>query len=91
MKLYTSFERDKGEIAALNPDIVVEMWDFVKGSMSRRRKYHENFTEDERATISRYYNKYYGWTMRTGIPAEVKMKIETYNLLKRAGDFFATV
>lgn len=91
MKLYASFERDKGEIDALNPSIVVEMWDFVKGSMSRRRKYNEAFTEDERKTITSYYNKYYGWTQRTGIPAEVKMKISTYELLKRAGDFFATV
>lgn len=34
MKLYASFERDKGEIDALNPSIVVEMWDFLTYSHS---------------------------------------------------------
>jgi len=91
MKILTVFERDNGELAALNPSIVVEMWRQVKECGSKRRKYLAEFNEAERRLIHDYYNKYYAWTMRTGLPEGVTMSPDTYNILKRAGDFFATV
>lgn len=87
-KLYVAYERDRGEIAALNPSVVVEMWDFVKHSMSRRRKYNELFTDSERARIREYYHAYRRWVLVTGFPEEVVMCPSTYALLKKAGDFF---
>lgn len=90
-KLYVAYERDTGDIEALNPSIVVEMWDFVKHSMSRRRKYKELFTDTERARIREYYHTYRRWVLVTGFPKEVVMKPETYALLKRVGDFFGQV
>jgi hypothetical protein len=90
-KLFVSFERDNGELGALNPSVVVERWDFVKRSFSRRRKYNEMFSLAERALIRDYLNYYRRWTLVTGLPAEVVMMPSTYTLLKRAGDFFATI
>ena len=90
MRIYTCYERDKGEIDALSPSIVVEMWEFLKGSLSRKIKYNEKFTDRERTLIREYYHKYRRWTLVTGLPEEVEMLPTTYALLKRAGDFFAT-
>lgn len=91
VRIYTAYERDKGELSALNPSVVVEMWDFLQHSMSRKRKYNELFSAQERNLIRMYYHDYRRWVIVTGFPEEVRMLPSTYALLKRAGDFFAAM
>jgi hypothetical protein len=79
------------EINNLSYPVVVEMWDKVMGSFSKRRKYHATFNDKERATISRYYRKFYRWYLVSGAPEETTMRPETYRLLQRVCYFFGTV
>jgi hypothetical protein len=86
---------DREELNALGFPVVVENWHHVVGvgsSGSKRRKYHAEFTENERRTIARYKDKFYRWYLVKGTPASFTFgKIETYHLLQRACNFFATV
>lgn len=74
---------------------LVEMWDHVVGrgsSGSKRRKYHEEFTPQERAYIAKWYPKFYNWYCGSGLPDYVTFqKIRNVHLLQRAIHFFATV
>lgn len=58
---------------------------------SRKRKYHAEFTEAERGAISRLHSKAWGWEMRTGYPQHIQMSGATFNLLRRAANFFASL
>ena len=71
--------------------VIVESWDRVGRSGSKRRRYNAAFTEAERRVIARYYTKFYGWEMRTGTPRRVAMRLTTLELLRRACDFFASI
>jgi hypothetical protein len=75
--------------------VVVESWDHVVGrekSGSKNRKYLAAFTEKERKKIGSWKALYWKWEMRSGYPYKgVTMTPETYHLLKRAADFFATI
>lgn len=75
--------------------VVVEAWDKVvpvgSRSGSKNRRYKAEFNEQERAKLSTWHTKFYGWEMRTGYPDEVGMAVDTLALLKRAGDFFASI
>jgi hypothetical protein len=84
-------ELSRDEINELQYPVVVEMWEKVKGSLSKKRKYHEAFTYREREKISVYYKKFYDWHLRVGTPEATSMHPETLTLLKRAIDFFATI
>lgn len=75
--------------------VVVETWHHVVGKESagsKRRKYIATFTEKERKKIGSWKALYWKWELRSGYPYEgVTMTVGTYNLLRRAADFFATV
>ncbi len=75
--------------------VIVESWDDVvpRGirAGSKNRKYKEAFTEEERKQLGTWHTKMYGWELRTGYPQEVGMHLSTFNLLRRAADFFASV
>lgn len=70
--------------------VIVENWD-KRLHGSKRRKYHAAFTEKERATIARWQTKFSDWYLRSGTPTRVMMKLETFDLLRRAVHFFASV
>ena len=76
-------------------NVVVEVWDHVVGSGaagSKRRAYRKEFTEAERKKIGSWKALYWKWYLRSGYPYKgVTMTVATYNLLRRAADFFATV
>jgi hypothetical protein len=82
---------NREELNALQYPVVVEMWDRVQGSMSKRRKYNEAFTEKERNTIRRYKSLFHNWFLVKGTPENAVMSLATLTLLKRAIDFFGTI
>jgi hypothetical protein len=69
--------------------VMVECWERVMGSGSRRRRYHEMFTEAERRLIGRYHTVFRRWHLQTGTPAHHVMRLTTHALLVRAISFFA--
>ncbi len=87
-KIMLSFSRE--ELNRMQYPVLVEMWDEIKGSYSRRRKYCLEFTKTERKTISIYYTIFYQWYLVKGTPENHTMKTKTYNLLNRAIEFFAS-
>jgi hypothetical protein len=89
MKMMIALDRD--ELNALQFPVVVEMWDKVRGSMSKRRQYNKEFDEKERAVIRRYYNLFYSWYLRKGTPESAVMTLATYNLIQRACNFFGGI
>jgi len=71
--------------------VIVETYDH-KGYGRGKREYLKQFSKKERNIISHYYGKIYRWYLVKGIPHQgVVMKPETYALLCRAADFFATI
>lgn len=84
-------ELSKDELNALQYPVVVEMWDKVMGSASKKRKYREQFTETERDKIRVYYNMFYRWYLKSGTPDKATMSPDTYQLLQRACNFFGTI
>jgi len=92
MKLATIFEHD--ELKRLQSAVVVEMWDRVLGTGSGKRKFKAEFNKKERDLIRVYYKIFYKWNFGkvggTGIPQQHKMSIQTYELMKRACNFFGT-
>jgi hypothetical protein len=83
-KVYVSFtQNDLKQFA-----VIVEMWKHI-GDGKGKREYVKNFTETERAKISKYYKIIYNWYLVKGFPQEALMKISTYDLLCRASNFLA--
>lgn len=56
-----------------------------------KRGYMAQFTASERKTISSLYARGYAYEMRLGYPDKVVMKLATYHLLIRAGNFFNSI
>lgn len=91
MKIRTIFERR--ELERLQSSVVVEMWKKVMTTGIGKRKFAESFTEEEQDKIREYYKIFYRWHydhQRGGVPEEHDMSVETYNLMKRACNFFGT-
>lgn len=88
MKIQVVFERE--DLDAMQYPVLVTCWDRVTETGSRRRRYHEAFTEAERNTIGRYYRIFYDWYLRRGTPDSHIMHTKTHELLVRAIDFFAS-
>jgi hypothetical protein len=92
MKLIPTFDHD--ELASMQLGVIVEMYPKCVGrwtSGRHRRAYLKEFNEKERGVIARYYKIAYGWYMRRGIPLQYRMELKTYELLKRATNFFGTI
>jgi hypothetical protein len=67
---------DREEMNGLQYPVVVEMWKHIE-SGSGRRKYLATFNESERAKIKLWYEKFYGWHLRSGLPESVVMSPDT--------------
>lgn len=71
--------------------VIVEMYDHKKYGRGKRAWMNE-FTDQERKIISKYYLKIYAWYLRTGIPLNgVAMRAKTYATLVKAANFFASL
>lgn len=88
MKIFTAFEHN--ELEALQTAIIVEMWGKVLSGGRGKREFKAQFTDQEQALIRRYYQVFYKWHLKTGIPQLHRMKVSTYELMKRAVAFFAS-
>ncbi len=72
--------------------VILEGYNLVKRSGSKRRKYESAFTEEERAWIKdKVETTWYRWNFVTGVPQEVEMKNDEYTLMVEATNFFATI
>jgi hypothetical protein len=71
--------------------VIVECWDHRKTGRTGR-EYKSQFTDQERKKIARWHTHLYTFYLRTGIPISgVQMSMQTYGLLRRAADFFASI
>lgn len=86
MKMMIELSRE--ELNNLQFPVMVEMWDKVQGSISKKRKYKLQFTNQERETISRYYKIFYNWYLVKGTPEKAVMNLKTLLILERAINFF---
>lgn len=90
MRLATIFNRS--ELDSLQWEIIVECWKNVMQSNSRRTKYCQQFSNEERKIIHHYYKSVFSpWFYKGGTPNEREMTTNHYHLIKRAVHFFATV
>jgi len=90
MNLVMEFNRE--ELNSLQFPIIVENWEKVKESGSKRRKWLAEFSEEERKTLGEYYKRFHEWYLKKGTPEfYIFRKAETLDLVKRAVHFFATV
>lgn len=86
-KLVTVFGRD-----ALK-QLSVIAWGYEKKKYGRvRREWNKQFTDAEKATVSRWYLRIYAWEFRTGHPENgVRMNLTTYETLLKAANFFGDI
>jgi hypothetical protein len=91
MKLYISFNAD--EIRKEIPYSVVAetMSRAVWNTGKRRRLMKEQFTEAEIEACYRLHKQAYTWYLRTGVPEELKMTLDTYHLWHKLANFCSTL
>lgn len=53
----------------------------------RRRRWLEEFTEQERTAATRLFNQSHRWLLTTGVPDKVKMSTKTFALWMKLADF----
>lgn len=71
--------------------VIAECYDHAREGRVKV-KYHAEFTRQERSVISSWYLRLYAYSMVSGVPrVGVSIRVETYHLLRRAANFFATV
>lgn len=87
MRLLMLFSRE--EINRTGYPVIVEGWDKRKSGRVRRA-YLETFSEEERNSLTRIYPKLYRWYLVTGVEEGV-LSCKTYELIKKAANFFATI
>ena len=91
MKLYISFNAD--EIRKEIPYAIVAetMSCSVWNTGRRRRLMKEQFTEAEIEASYRLHRLAYAWYLRTGVPEEIKMTLNTYHLWHKLANFCSTL
>ena len=87
MKLYISLNHD--EIQEQIPYAVVAetMSRSVWNTSKRKRLMKQYFTESEIEAIYRLHRQAYSWYLVKGVPDEVKMTLNTYELWHRLASF----
>ena len=61
------------------------------GTGHRRRRWLEEFTEQEREAATRLFSLSHSWLLTTGVPDEVRMTPKTFALWKKLGNFCGSV
>ena len=82
VRLVPSFSFDKFR-SLVQYEIIVECWKHKESGRGKRRWMAE-FTDKERATISRYYKIAYKWYLVDGPSKRVSMHMSTLQLLAKA-------
>ena len=87
MKLYISLNHD--EIQEQIPYAIVAetMSRSVWNTGKSKRLMKEQFTESEIEAIYRLHKQAYSWYLVKGVPDEVKMTLNTYELWQRLANF----
>lgn len=90
MKLALEISRE--ELSNLQTSVIVENWDKVKESGSKKRRWLAEFTEPERKYLSAMYKHFYRWYLVTGYPEYFIFRdIKNIDLIQRATNFFAAI
>ena len=79
------------ELGRFGIPVIVEAWEKVKESGSKRRKFLAEFTETERRVLGQLYPRFYKWYLVTGFPQEAFLKVRHVTLIQRAVNFFASI
>lgn len=66
-------------------------WGRTWGTGKRRRRWLQEFTEQERNHASELFKLAYKWYLKTGVPDEVKMSTKTYCLWIKLAEFCASL
>ena len=91
MNFYIALNRD--EIRERIPYALVAetMSSSIWGTGRRKRLMKEYFTKSETEAIYRLHKQAYTWHLRTGVPDEVKMSVQTYYLWQKLANFCCTI
>lgn len=57
----------------------------------RRRRWLEEFTEQERTAATRLFNQSHRWLLTTGVPDKVRMTVQTFALWMKLGEFCGSI
>lgn len=60
-------------------------------TMRRKRRWQEEFSEHERDSASRLFSQSHNWMLGHGVPATVRMTMETFDLWQKLGAFCASI
>ena len=89
--LYLEFDRDEINSTIPYAFICETRFGSVWNTSRRRRKWVEEFTENERDLASKLFVQAYRWYLTTGVPDSVKMRSTTYDLWGRLAAFCASL
>lgn len=60
-------------------------------TMRRKRRWKEEFTEQERGAAEKLFPKAHNWLLGRGVPETVRMPIDDFALWQKLGDFCASI
>lgn len=63
----------------------------VWGTMKRKRRWLNEFTERERRDANRLFVQSHKWLLSTGVTKDVRMSLTTYELWQKLGGFCASI
>lgn len=87
MRLYISLDSEEIKEQIPYPVVAETMSCSVWNTGRRRRLMRKYFTEAEIEATYRLHKQAYDWYLRKGVPDEVKMTLDTYNLWHKLADF----
>ena len=87
MTFYIAFDREEIQERISYALIAETMSSAVWNTMKRRRLAKEFFTDAEIDAIYRLRNQARDWYLYKGVPDEVKMTVQTYNLWQKLANF----
>ena len=61
------------------------------GTMHRKRRWAAEFTEREKKAATKLFAKSHEWTLTRGVPDSVVMRVETFKLWQKLGDFLSSI
>lgn len=87
MKIYLEMEHDEIQNTIPYGLICETRFGSAWGTMRRKRRWADEFTEKERNAASKLFQQAHDWYLVKGVPETVKMKPETFYLWQKVGDF----
>jgi hypothetical protein len=87
MRIYIGLTYDEIQAQIPHTLVATTMSSAIWHTTRRRRLMKETFTESEISAIYRLHKQAYTWYLRTGVPDEVQMTLQTYELWQRLARF----